>query len=269
MCKRSDEDPLIRVLTDRYRLNILRMPRPGIGVGELLIREGKDLRCSGSVSRLFDPPLSLPDLKVVPLPDVSGMTTVGFSAAASAAPLAGFLAALGVVGVSSVEAGLRRAQGVSVSFSLTGTQYHSSDVVTLGEELADRLLRQDNALYTRDRAFYLVTAAATVTGMRIAFSADSESAAKAALSVQHVIDTQSSIVTRHNTDGYLAVSGPEAVTFGVAVMRLKLDGNSLLLMDAGRSRAVRGTDGGGSVGASDDPTVLFGGSAGQVLVNIE
>jgi hypothetical protein len=267
MCRRSDDDPLVRVLTDRYKLNILRQPRRGIGVGELLIMEGKDLRCAGPVRSFFDPELDIPLDGPVALPDVDGITSARLSASTAAAPFSAILAALGAAGLSSARASLRRARDISVAFTLTGTQYRSTNLVTLGDELSSRILRRGNALYQPGREFFVAHAIAEATCIKIAFSTSRDKAAELALGIAQVIKADASVHATTDQSGHLIIASPDPVTFGLAVVQLTTDGNALRLKEAGRLHAVRGEKPGPGAD-TDPPGILFGGADGDVLVEI-
>jgi hypothetical protein len=268
MCRRSDDDPLVRVLTDRYKLNILRQPRRGVTVGELLIREGKDLRCAGPVARLFDPELDVPQGEHAVLADVDGVTSARLSSSAAVAPLSGILAALGAVGLSSASASLRRARDVSIAFTLSGTAYRSTDLVALGDELSNRILRTGNALYQPGREFFIAHAIAEATGIKIAFSAATDKAAELALGLAQVIKADASVSATTDRSGHLVITSREPVTFGLAVVQLAMDGDSLRLREASRLRAVRG-DEPEPQADTDASAVLFGGPGGDALVEID
>ena len=267
MCKRSDNDPLVRVLADRYKLNILRLPRRGVGVGELLIREGKDLRCAGSIRRLFDPELEIPLAEPVPLPDVDGVTSARRSASVAGAPLTGLLTALGATGVSSIGAALRAAREISVAYSLTGTRYLCTDLVSLGDELSSRVLRQDNALYRTGRQFFVAHAAAEATGIKAVFSAATDRASNFTLELAAIIKAEASADVTSDQSGRLVISSVEPVTFGLAVVQLKMGGSSLRFEPAARPRPVRSET--AEPRTLDDlPSVFFGGPADDVLVEV-
>ncbi len=268
MCRRSDNDPLVRVLTDRYKLNILRLPRSNVEVGELLINEGKDLKCIGSIGRFFDPELDFQVDGPVPLPALGGLTSVRVSASIAAAPLAGLLTALGAIGVSSIGARLKRAREVSVVFGLNGAEYRSTDLVALGDELAGRVLRRDNALYSPGREFFVAYAAAAAKEIKVAFSANSEKAAELALEVEQLIKAETSVDVAKNEEGYLVVSGPEPVTFGIAVVQLTLNGSNLRFEAVDRLRAVRRAGSKSAAETGEIPNVFFGGADGEVFVEI-
>jgi hypothetical protein len=267
LCKRSDDDPLVRVLTDRYKLNVLRQPRRGVGVGELLVKEGKDLRCAGSVSRLFDPPLEILLQDSVVLADVEGVISARRSASAAGAPLTGLLAALGVAGVSSIGASLRAARDVTISYSLTGIRYQCTNLVSLGEELSTRALRRGNSLYHPGRDFFIAHAVAEATGIQVRFSSATDRAGSLGLEVAAAIKADASVDIIGDHSGRLIISSEEPVAFGLAVVQMRTDGSSLLLDSVDRTRPVRGE--GSSPHALDEVgSVFFGGPDGEVLVEI-
>jgi len=263
MCKRSDDDPLVRTLTDRYRLNILRLPRRGVDVGEVLIKDGADLRCAGSVSRLFTPSLDLPPVRQVPLPDVDGVTSARRSARTSAAPLVGLMTALGVGG-ASVSASLGAARDVTVAYRLTGTRYRSTDLLTLADELAARVPFPAHALLRREREFFVAHAIAEATGITAMFTSSNDRAGKLAAELAAVIKADGSVEVSGSHQGRLVVAAPQPVTFGLAVVRLMMRGEELQISPTPRPRAVRGN----TPAPEIVPAVLFGGMDGDVLVDV-
>jgi hypothetical protein len=263
VCKRSDDDPLIRTLTDRYRLNILRLPRRGVDVGEVLIREGTDLRCAGQISRLFNPPLDVPPTETVTLPDVDGMASARRSASTSAAPLTGLLTALGL-GTSSASASLRAARDVTVAYRLTGARYRSTDLLALADELAARVPLLDHPLLRRGQEFYVAHAIAEATGITATFASSTDRAAKLAMELATTIKTDGSIEVTGDHHGRLVVAGSEPVTFGLAVVRLRADADDLRIDPAPRPRAVRGI----TRVAEDSPSVLLGGPDADALIEV-
>lgn len=263
MCKRPDDDPLVRMLTDRYRLNILRLPRRGVNVGEVLIKDGADLRCAGAVSRLFTPPLDLPPVRTVALPDLDGVTSARRSARTSAAPLTGLLALLGVGGASA-SASLSAARDITVAYRLTSTRYRSTDLLALADELAARVPLPDHPLLRREREFFIAHAIAEATGITAIFTSSNDRAGKLATELAAMIKANGSVEVTGDHQGRLVVAGTEPVTFGLAVVRLVMRGDELRISPAPRPRAVRG-----NTPAPDVvPAVLFGGMNGDILVDV-
>jgi hypothetical protein len=129
-------------------------------------------------------------------------------------------------------------------------------------------LRHSNALYRAGREFYVANAVAQATGIKIAFSANRERASRLALEIEQLIRAESSIEVARDQSGYLVLSRPQPVTFGLAVIQLVLDGNSLHFEATGRLRAVRGKEAKPGTTDGEIPNILFGGSSDEVLVEI-
>jgi hypothetical protein len=267
MCKRSEKDPLVRILTDRYRLNILRHPRSNVGVGELLILEEGDLKCSGNIKRLFRPELEISQDSIVPLADLGGVLSRHVSTEIAARPLMGLLFAMGVNGLSSIGGVLKKARDVSIAFGLSEVEYRSTDLVALGGELENRVLRERNALYQPGRQYFIAHAVARAKGIKVAFDSAGKAAANLALEVAELINAEYSLEVSKGDRGYLVISGRAPVTFGLAVVQLDLDGEIFRLASVERLRAVRSENARGDV-AESEPDVLFGGPDGDVFVEV-
>lgn len=234
-----------------------------------MIREERDLRYVGGIERLFDPKLEIPEARSVPLPDLGGILSSSLSAKVAAAPLAGLLAGLGVIGVTSIEASLKGAHDVSIAFGLNDVTYRSIDLVALGDELGGRILSQDNALYRPGRRYFVAYAAAEARGIKVAFRMDKEKAARLALEVEELIKAEAGVDVIIDKRGYLVCSGSQPATFGLAVVQLELERDSLRFDAVDRLRAVRGEDPRMGGVADEMPNVLFGGPDGQALVDID
>lgn len=271
MCRRSEKDPLIRLLTDRYRLNILRVPRGGIDVGDLLVDDSGGLRHLGAFARFFDPPLKLPDLGSEPLAPVSGEVSRAISGEAAANPLAAFLTALGLSGITSLSAKLQAAQNLDVTFQVSGSTLDSVDVVDLGNELAGRVLRSDNALYRPGRKFFVAHAVARATGLIFGFQADGDTGAELAAGIMQVAKVSGSVQIQRESATQISVTGSDPLAFGLAVLRLteepgpqrqlKLDLPTILHSVRSQADAATGTP-------KEVPSVLFGDADGDLLLDI-
>lgn len=268
MCRRSEKDPLVRLLTDRYRLNILRVPRAGIDVGDLLVDDSGDLRHMGGFARFFDPPLELPEPFERPLAPVSGKVSRAISGKVAVNPLAAFLTALGVPGITALSAELHAARKLDVTFQVSGAKLESIDVVDLGNELAGRELRSNNALYRADRKFFVAHAVARATGLILGFQAEGDTGAKLAADIMQVAKASGAVQVQNKSAAQISVTGSTPLVFGLAVLRLtedrgqlKLDLPTNLQPVRRRASAAKGTP-------QEIPSVLFGDPQGELLVDI-
>jgi hypothetical protein len=268
MCRRSDKDPLVRLLTDRYRLNILRVPRAGISIGDLLVDDSGDLRHMGEFSRFFDPALELPIADCEPLAPVSGAASKAISVKVAANPMAAFLTALGLSGITSLSAKFQATRHLDVTFQISGATLESIDVVELGNELAGRVLRTDNALYRDDRKFFVAHSVARATGLNLGFQAKGNTGAELAADIVQVAKVSGSVTVEHTSGAQISVTGSTPLVFGLAVLRLtqepgqlKLDLPTNLQPVRRRASATKGT-------AKEVPSVLFGDPQGEILIDM-
>ena len=88
----------------------------------------------------------------------------------------------------------------------------------------------------------MANAAAEATGIKIAFSASTAGAARMALEIEQLFKAESTMEVARDDSGYLVLSRPEPVTFGLAVIQLVLDGSSLRFEATGHLRTVRGKE---------------------------
>ena len=61
MCKRSDDDPLVRHFVDKYRLNLLSIPRENADPGDLYVHDDRGLAAPGALAGFLTPPPQLPE----------------------------------------------------------------------------------------------------------------------------------------------------------------------------------------------------------------
>jgi hypothetical protein len=268
MCRRSEKDPLVRLLTDRYRLNILRVPRAGIDVGDLLVDDSGDLRYMGKLSRFFDPPLELPTAKNEPLAPLSSETSKAISGKIAANPMATFLTALGLSGVTSLSAKLQAAQNVEVTFQISGATLDSIDVVELGSELAGRLLRTDNALYRPSRKYFVAHSVARATGLTLGFKTKSDTGTELTAGIAQIAKVSGGVRVKRDSAAQISVTGSTPLVFGLAVLQLTEEPGQLKLDLPTKLQPVRRSERAGKGTPEEVPSVLFGGAQGDLLLDI-
>jgi hypothetical protein len=220
MCRRTIDDPLIRMLADKYRLNILRVPRGGISVGDVLVEDGGDLRHLGKFASFFKPALPMPSASTEDLAPVSATKSTAFSVDVAAKPMETFLTALGLPEIATLSAKLSAARDSKVSFEITGATLESIDVVDLGNELDSRFLSTGNALYKQGRSFFVAHSVARATGMNLTFSSEGEVGASLAAEIKKVGGASGKVAVTKKSSTEINVSRSTPLVFGLAVMRL-------------------------------------------------
>ncbi len=106
--KRDTDDPLMRLFLDKYRLNLLSIPRENASVGDVYITDEKDSKFAsppGNIKYLLDPPFDFSKIQVTAgetLSDISGTTSGSISAQFGLQFLENFLNALApIVGIGA------------------------------------------------------------------------------------------------------------------------------------------------------------------------
>lgn len=271
MCRRSERDPLVRLITDRYRLNVLRVPRAGFDVGDLLVEDSGDLRRMGALAAFFDPPLHMPKSKVESLAPLDSERSSAISWGSAAKPMAAFLAALGLSGVADASAALEYARDMRVSFRISGATLESLDAVDLGNELAGRLPRTSNALYRADRRFFVTQAVARATGLELSFHSKTDAGAKLAVGIANAAKGSAKVKVRKGSAAGIHVTGTEPLVFGVSILRLtETEEAGVLRLDLpAKLHPVRGQEKARSTpGADWQQGIMVGGDDGELLINI-
>ena len=89
-----------------------------------------------------------------------------------------------------------------------------------------------------------------------------------ALDVEELIRSEASVEVGKDDRGYLVFSNAKPVTFGLAVVQLGLDGDSLRFDAVDRLRAVRREEPKQEAPTHEVPNTFFGGPDGEVFVDI-
>ena len=76
--KNKSKDPLLKLILDKYHLNLLSIPRENASVGDLYVQDGdvQHLSSPGSITNFLEPKFEVPQLKIGEiLSDISGVTS--------------------------------------------------------------------------------------------------------------------------------------------------------------------------------------------------
>jgi hypothetical protein len=187
--------------------------------------------------------------------------------------MAAFLAALGLPGVTSLSATLEYARDVNVTFQIIGATLESLDAVELGNDLAGRNLRKDNALYRADRKFFVAQAVARATGLTLGFHATSDAGVKLAAGIASAAKISAGFRIKSTSAAEIDVTGTTPLVFGLAVLPLtEREENGTLRLDLPtKLYAVRKDKPGEARKAPEiqEPLeVSLGGDEGELLVDI-
>src|SRR5215831_12657544 len=160
--KNKSKDPLLKLILDKYHLNLLSIPRENASVGDLYVQDGdvQHLSSPGSITNFLEPKFEIPQLKTGEiLSDISGVTSSNESGKVGLDLLEGFLNGLGTLGLGiKVRGSYERDSKQSIKFTFTNATRDYVDAGLFGNALEGYKFNTRNALYDENRRYFVVTA---------------------------------------------------------------------------------------------------------------
>ena len=195
----KNQDPLLKVLLERYRLNLLSIPRENASVGDLYVQEGNSQYVStpGLITNFLEPPFEVPSIKTgETMAGVSGTTSKDASGKVGIDFLEGFLNALGPAGIGTkVRGGYESSSKNKITFTFENPTRDYVDPGLLGSKLVNHTLMKRHALIAEGRKYYLVTAVARSSGISITTEGDS----------RQVMDIDAQVMNLANASGDISI----------------------------------------------------------------
>jgi hypothetical protein len=206
----KSQDPLLTVLLERYRLNLLSIPRENASVGDLYVQEKNSQYVStpGSITNFLEPPFEIPPVKSgETMAGVSGTTSKDASGKIGMDFLEGFLNALGPAGIGTkVRGSYESSSKAKITFTFENPIRDYVDPGLLGRKLVDHVLMKRHALIAEDRKYYFVTAVARSSGISITTEGDSKQVMDVNANVMNSANVQGGISIEKNQTGSITFS---------------------------------------------------------------
>lgn len=222
---KKSEDPLLKMILDKYRLNLLSIPREKASVGDLYVQEGNSPYVStpGSISNFLEPAFEIPQLtngEIMAF--VSGTTSRDASGKAGMDFLEGFLNALGpaVVG-SKVRASYESSSKNKITFTFENPTRDYIDPGLLGRKLIDHTLMSQHALIAEGRKYYIVTGVARSSSISVISEGDTKQILDLDAQVMKLANISGDISIQKNQTGRVTFKGDKNLAFGVELYELK------------------------------------------------
>src|ERR1700758_114791 len=96
VCRRGEGDDLLNKLADKWSVNLFRVPRGGIEVGDVFAANSRTLDPWARLRDRYRPALELPPPRPQPVPDMARVESKSYNANSGFEALEGFLQGLGV-----------------------------------------------------------------------------------------------------------------------------------------------------------------------------
>ncbi len=224
MCKRTAPDPLIQLFVTRYGLNLLAVPREGSDVGDLYVADDQGVSAPGAVTALFEPPPELPPaVRGEAMADVTGAISDTVSAEAGLGLLGRFLAAFGAPALGdAIAVRFAAARASALRFSLAEATRDSIDPLVFGTRILRSKLIEDHPMVGPDRRYYLVTAVARSSSIRIAAEQHAGGGGGVDIDLGSLAGDAKVAIDR-GRDGSYTFRSDKRLAFGVQLHELTID----------------------------------------------
>ena len=226
--KNKSKDPLLKLILDKYHLNLLSIPRENASVGDLYVQDGdvQHLSSPGSITNFLEPKFGVPQLKIGEiLSDISGVTSSNESGKVGLDLLEGFLNALGPVGAGSkIRGSYEKDSKQSIKFTFTNATRDYVDAALFGSALASGYkFNTKNALYEEGRRYFVVTGVAKSPSISIALDGDQKQVMDVNAEVKQLVNASGGISIETSGSGQITFKGDKSLAFGVELFELSYD----------------------------------------------
>lgn len=273
--KRNTDDPLLRAFLDKYRLNLLLVPRTNLFPGSVYRNDGKSQHASGpgNIKHLLEPEFEMPAT-------TTGETVAGISALISNSHsadvvldfLEGFLNALASAVGTEIRATFELSDAKTARFSFSSITRDYVDPIELGKKLGkgSYKMMKDNALYVEGHRYYVVTSVWRSPAISImAEDSNHKNIDVSVSALQQLIGKGSTKISVNKSSlGKITFNGENRAAFGVELYELAYDNEQdrFLLKDVERSYKLRGET---YVEKTIEPVFLGDSQADSVFITLD
>jgi hypothetical protein len=229
--RRNTDDPLMRLLLDKYHLNLLSIPRENASVGDVYTTDGNSQQHAsppGNIKYLLDPPFDFSKIKTVSgevMADVSGTISNNTSLDFGFNFLEGFLNALSLVGIgigAKIRANYEAKGAKTVKFSFSSpTRDYIEDPYYLNIKLQKHRIAQGHEL--KGRRYYLVTGLVRSPSISIVAEDQNAKIVDANVNTLEMAEGSVALSIKEAGNGEVVFTGKRSLAFGVELYELIYD----------------------------------------------
>jgi hypothetical protein len=227
MCKRSTEDPLIRLFLDRYGLHLLQVPRESAAVGDFYVDDGRRVSPPGNMTYLLDPPPELPaPSEGERMADIEGVTSKGYSLELGLGMLEGFLLAFGAGPLAlKVKTEYQTKRAETLRFRIAAPVRDSVDPFELGAALVGKRPLEDHPWWSTENRYYLATAVARTSSISVVAEGDGSSGVEVDVEALKIAGASGGFTLESGSESEVVYKGDRPLAFGVELCELSYDPN--------------------------------------------
>lgn len=227
--KRNSEDPLAKLFFDRYKLNLLSIPREKVSVCDVYMgdtnKHQKLLSSPGSAINFLEPKFEIPKIITEDLTDIYNTTSDAISANVALDFLEGFLNILSGGGSfgTKMRGNYEQKDTRLIKLRFDSAIQDSIDRYLLGDNLSGHKIKEGNAAIIPGRNYYIVTAVARSSSISITAEAENNKKVNFEAEASKIASGTVSVSTENSREGELTFKGDKRLAFGVELCQLTYD----------------------------------------------
>lgn len=271
-CRRGGGDKLLDELAIKWSVNLFRVPRTGVRVGDVFVVQKKFLHQWDHLEDLYRPNLDLPEPDRQTVGEMDEIESRSYTAAAGFNALQGFLVALGVPALplqAAIEAARKAA--VSLSFSVGGVTRCALLPGQVKREMKQRAPSANWGSIDQKYQYLVAHAVWEATSLQVKLTGSAGTVGDLAVGLTKVakasVDLRKASCTAHT----ISYDRREPIAFGIQVTGVQFDAGIPQLEGAPEPALwqVRRNGGGETVEAPDETSgVLIGAQGGSPFVTL-
>jgi len=225
MCKRSTDDPLVRMFLDRYKVNLLALPRERAFCGQVYVRDGRRVSSGAQIAGLVEPAVTLPPVfEGERLTALAGELSESVQLNAGLGLLQGFMTAIGAAAVvSSVSASFERSRTARLRFRFDDVTRDSMELNSLANALEGRRFRAQSLLVQPGADYFVTAAVVRSPCVGVVAEDDSSRRVEFGAEVLAVADATAGVTVESSATGELTFRGTTPLAIGLELYQLRYD----------------------------------------------
>jgi len=226
VCRRGSGDKLLDKLAIRWSVNLLRIPRGGVRVGDVFVVQQRTLDQWDRLANLYQPKLELPIPDRQSIGDMDQVESQSYGAHAGFEALQGFLQGLGVPALplrAAIEAARRTT--VSLAFSVSNVSRTALLPGEIKREMEHRSKGSRWGTVEAKRRYVVAHAVWEATSLQIKLNGVSETVGELSASLTSVANTTIGLRATHDSSGSIKYELQTPIVFGIQITSVQfIDG---------------------------------------------
>jgi hypothetical protein len=233
VCRRGAGDKLLDSLAVKWSVNLFRIPRGGVRVGDVFVVQKRVLDQWDRLANLYQPKLELPEPDNQPVGDMEQVESQSYTADAGFEALQGFLQGLGVP-VLPLRATIKAARKttVSLSFSIGSVTRTGLLPGEIKREMERRAKGSRWGEVDPKRRYMVAHAVWKAASLQIKLEGGLQVVSELSARLTGVANGSGKLKATHDSSGNIKYDRDDPIAFGIQVTGVRFEGEVPLLKGA-------------------------------------